>query len=159
MKKLFVLSLLMFLPSFSYANNNCSTERVIIKKIDSSGQEIVSEERRQVCKERNKDVFDDCEMYQWKHQWGVGAAVSCNWSEREAMQTALTHAPDGLKIEWYDNAQRSKGYTVVSWTRPLSDQGWCRDIEMVRYYSNSLNKNTYTMCYKEGRGWQSFRGH
>jgi len=158
MKYLFVLLAVILAPNLAYAKQ-CSTERVIIKKIDAEGKEIVSEERRQVCQEGDKDVFSDCEMYQWKHRWGVGAAVSCNWSEQQAMETALTHAPDGLKIEWYDQARRAKGYTVVSWTRPLSNQGWCRDIEMVRYHVNSLNKNTYTMCHSEGRGWQGFRGH
>jgi hypothetical protein len=157
MKTLFLL-LALLIPSLSHANQ-CSTEKVIIKKIDANGQEIISQESRQICREANRDVFSDCEMYQWKHRWGTGTSVSCNWSERQAMETALTHAPDGFKIEWYDQANRAKGYTVVSWTRPLSDQGWCRDIEMVRYYSNSMSKNTYIMCHSEGRGWQSFRGH
>jgi surface antigen len=158
MKKLIVFTAMLMTSSVALATQ-CSTERTIIKKIAPDGSEIVSEERNQVCKEKNKDVFSDCEMYQWKHSWGKGVAVSCNWSERQAMETALTHAPDGMKVEWYDASKNSKGYTVVSWTRPLSDQGWCRDIEMVRQYSNSLNKNSYIMCYSTGRGWQSFRGH
>jgi hypothetical protein len=158
MKTLLFFLIMSVLPSVALANQ-CSTERVIIKKIDADGREILSEERRQVCQEKNTDVFSDCEMYQWRHSWGTGAAVSCNWTERQAMETALTHAPDGLKVEWYDQAKNAKGYTVVSWTRPLSDQGSCRDIEMVRFKSNSLNKNTYIMCSTNGRGWQSFRGH
>jgi hypothetical protein len=137
----------------------CSTERTIIKKLSPDGVELVSEESRQVCKENNKDVFSDCEMYQWRHNWGKGTSVSCNWTEKQAMQAALDHAPDGLKVEWYDNSKGAKGYTVVSWTRPLSNQGWCRDIEMVKHHRSYLDKNTYIMCFSEGRGWQSFSGH
>lgn len=158
MKKILIGLALALVSNLSLANQ-CSTERTIIKKIGPDGSEIVSEERKQVCQEKERDVFSDCEMFQWKHNWGTGVAVSCNWSEQQAMQTALSHAPDGMKVEWYDDRKNAKGYTVVSWTRPLSNQGWCRDIEMVRYYSNSLNKNNYVMCYNAGRGWQSFRGH
>ena len=83
MKTLFLL-LALLMPSLSHANQ-CSTEKVIIKKIDANGQEIISQESRQICREANRDVFSDCEMYQWKHRWGTGTSVSCNWSERQAM--------------------------------------------------------------------------
>lgn len=153
MKYLIVLALLF--PIWAQAQSKdkvCETERIITKE---DGR--VSEERRVVCKERTREVFSDCERFQWQTRYGVGNSVSCNWSEREAMDTALTHAQDGVKVEWYDNNKR--GYIVVAWTRPPSQSGLCRDIVRVRYNGSAMEKNMYIMCYNEDRGWQGFQGN
>jgi hypothetical protein len=152
-----LIALLLLVPTLTFAQGReyiSETERTTI--INNG---LVSSQVSTYRKEGTREWYDDCEMREWNTPWGKGTELRCNWTERQAMETALTHAPDGLKVEWYDQAKNAKGYTVVSWTRPLSDQGWCRDIEMVRFKSNSLNKNTYIMCFTNGRGWQSFRGH
>lgn len=156
MRYLIVLALLL-LPICAQAqgkDRSCETERIITKE---DGR--VSEERRVVCKERTREVFQDCERYQWTTQWGTHSSVSCNWTEQEAMTAALTSAPDGVKVEWYDNVKNTKGYVVVVWTRPPTQSGMCRDIERVRKYAGAFEKDPFTMCYNQNRGWETFRGY
>jgi hypothetical protein len=154
MKRLIAISLLLPIWVFAQGIDRVTeTEKVIIK--DGDNISVRSSVYKQ---ERNREVFSDCEMRQWTHAWGVGTKVSCNWSEREAMNAALTHAPDGFKIEWYDDVKRQSGYTVVAWTRPMSDAGQCRDVEVVKQYTGSIDKQTYIMCYN-GNRWQNYKGY
>lgn len=145
----------MLLPLWAQAQVKervCETERVITKE---DGR--VTEERRVVCKDQTKEVFSDCERYQWNTQYGTHYSVSCNWPEREAMNAALTYAPNGVKIDWYNGNQR--GYFIVSWTRPLTQSGLCRDLVRVRYSGNVPETDNYIMCHDSGRGWMSFKGN
>ncbi len=153
----YLILLLLLTPIWAQAQSTdrvCEIERVITKE---DGK--VTEERRQVCKEKTREIFSDCERYQWNTQWGTHNAVSCNWTESQAMNAALTHATDGVKIEWYDNVRNTKGYTVVTWTRPPTEAGMCRDILRVRKYPGNFEKENFTMCLTRDRGWQSFRGY
>lgn len=156
MKYLIVLALLV--PMWAQAQvqeRMCETERVITKE---DGR--VSEERRVICKDQTKEVFSDCERYQWKTLWGIHNSIACNWKEREAMDAALTHAPNGVKIEWYDVSRNDRGYIVVVWTRPPTQSGLCRDIIRVRYSGNVPETDNYIMCNQgAGRGWQAFKGN
>lgn len=155
MKK-FLLLALFVLPLKAFAD--CNTENFTTRILEADGTERVVQEKKTYCQDSTKTVFDECEMFQWKHKWGTGTSVSCNWSENQAMQTALTHAPDGFKIEWYDVKNNTKGYTVVSWSRPLSNAGWCREVVKAKYYNGSVNKLSYTMCYGNEK-WYVYKGY
>jgi hypothetical protein len=151
-----IIALALLMPTLSWAG--CNSDQNTVRTIEN-GVETISKQSQVTCREGNRDVFSDCELYQWQHNWGKGSAVSCNWTEKQAMNTALAHAPDGLKVEWYDNVSGQKGYTVVAWTRPLSDQGICRDIELVKYSIGMMDKKTYIMCQSRNGTWQAFRSN
>jgi hypothetical protein len=154
MKILTLFILLLFTsPVIGQSYDISRTEKTII--IDNG---LVSTQISSFKKEGTREWYDTCEQYEWNTPWGKGSSVKCNWSEQQAMETALNHAPNGLKVEWFDRDKRAQGYVVISWSRPLSNQGWCRHIEMVRQYSNSTDKNTHIMC-PSSNGWQRFRGH
>lgn len=155
MRYLLVLALLLPLWANAQVQERvCETERVITKE---DGK--VSEERRVVCKDETREVFSDCERFQWNSPWGKGNSIACNWNERNAMNAALTHAPNGVKVEWYDIKRNERGYIVVVWTRPPTQSGTCRDIIRVRYSGNVPETDNYIMCYDNGRGWMPFKGN
>ena len=154
--KTIVIVLALFLPTLSWAG--CNGDQMTTRRIEADGTETVTQQRRVDCNDRTRNVFSDCELYQWQHQWGTGTSVSCNWSERQARDVALTYAKNGDKIEWYD-PKGGKGYIVVAWTRPMTEQGICRDIEMVKYYIGSMEKNNYIMCMGPDGNWRGFKGN
>jgi hypothetical protein len=157
MKYIIVLAAL--LPFYAHADSKdrtCENERVIIKRIDATGNEQVTEESRKVCKERTREVFSDCERYQWNHQWGQTNVISCNWSEYEAMQAALTYAPDGVKIEWYDSGKNTKG-SFIAWTLAPTQSGQCRKLLRSRKFPGAVEEDIDTRCHNQNTGWQSFR--
>lgn len=153
--KTIIMVLALMVPTLSWAN--CSSDQNTTRTIEN-GVETINKQSQITCRDGQREIFSDCELYQWQHKWGKGSAVSCNWTEHQAMNTALQHAPDGLKVEWYDN-RGNKGYTVIAWTRPMSEAGPCRDIEMVRYTTGSMQKNTYIMCQSRNGTWQAFKGN
>lgn len=152
----YLIVLFMLLPLWGHAQVKervCETERVITKE---DGR--VLEERRIVCKDQTKEIFSDCERGQWNSPWGVGNVISCNWNEREAMNATLTHAPNGVKVEWYDNVNGKRGYWVVAWTRPQTQSGTCRDIVRVLYNGAVPESTIHIMCYDSGRqAWVAFK--
>ena len=153
--KTLLLALVLLVPTLARAD--CSSDQNTVRKIEN-GVESLSQQSQITCVDRTKKIFSDCELFQWEHAWGVGTSVSCNWTERQAMDAALTYAKNGDKIEWYDT-RGNKGYVVVAWTRPMSNSGVCRDIEVVKYFVGSQDKNNYIMCNGPDGRWRSFKGY
>lgn len=153
-----LLAIALLFPTVAWANNDCSTERIIIKTIQPDGRELVNEETRLVCKNKKKEVFSDCKKFQWDNPWGgTGNSISCDeWSEQDATTAALTYANDGVKLEWIDPKRKYKG-SIIAWTFPRSQEGWCRHIFLTKDYGSSSDTTNRVMCYSEGRGWQYWR--
>ncbi len=156
--KNFLLAIVLVLPIQVLAAD-CNNDSFTTRILEADGTEKVIKESKTYCKDGSKTVFDECELYQWRHRWGAGTSVSCNWNERKAIETALTHAPDGFKVEWYDNKNDTKGFAVVSWSRPLSNAGWCRDIVVAKYRSSSIDRSNYIMCWGQDQKWQVYKGY
>lgn len=153
--KTLIIALALLMPSIVWAK--CSSDQTTIINRDSNGVATVSKQSQVECRDGQKNIFSDCRLEQWQHPWGIGSSVLCNWNERQAMIAALTYSSNGDKIEWYDE-QGNRGYVVVAWTRPMSNAGVCRDIEMVKYYRGSQDKNNYIMCAEPDGQWKSFKG-
>lgn len=152
-----LIALLLLVPALTFAQGReyiSETERTT-----TINNGLVSSQVSTYRKEGTREWYDDCEMREWNTPWGKGTKVRCNWGEQQAMETALSSAPDGLVVEWYDANKRSEGRIVVYQSLPLSDSGWCRNIVRIKNYQASQTREApVAMCYSEGQGWKPFLG-
>lgn len=154
-----LLALVLLMPAVAWANcTSETTEKTVTKTIQPNGRELVNTESTYVCKNGKREVFSNCKTYQWNTFLGeTNTSKSCSeWNEREATDTALNYARDGVIIEWIDTRGKFKG-SIIAWTLPRSNDGECRQIVVSKDYGSSLDNTVRIMCYQEGRGWQYWR--
>ena len=157
MKWLIALALLV--PVSVWANCTSErTEKVIVKSVGPDGRELIDTDVTKVCKEETKERLSRCRTQQWNtfHGETNTKKLCAEWNEYDAINTALTYAHDGVIVEWIDPRGRFRG-SIIAWTFPQSEQGWCRRIFIAKDYGTSEDTSQRIMCYSEGRGWQGWR--
>lgn len=157
--KWLIALVLVIAPASVWANcSSQQTEKVIVKKVMPDGRELVDTDIITVCKDETKEKLSRCRTQEWDTFYGgVNKKKLCSeWNEYEATTTALTYAHDGVIVEWIDTKGKFKG-SIIAWTLPKSQEGWCRRIFVSKDYGSSEDTTNRIMCYSEGRGWQYWR--